>query len=70
MKTTEEVCRQFGFEYAPMRISYKDKVQLRDLTPRSKEERKFKNGLILLVLLGLGIVLGALYVMTIIANNI
>lgn len=32
MKTTEEVCRKFGFEYAPMRISFKKKV-FKDGTP-------------------------------------
>lgn len=55
MKTTEQVCREYGFEYAPIRVVLykKKKVQLRDLTPGIREqkdaEKQFLRDFVILV---------------------
>jgi len=56
MKTTEEVCRQFGFEYAPMRITFKKKKRpLQSLTPGYREQKEAEARLLREIALIIGI---------------
>lgn len=61
MKSTEEVCRQFGFEYAPVRTTkFKQKLQLRSLTPKTEQEIRNQK-LLRDILILMGIAMGFLF---------
>lgn len=54
MKTTQEVCREFGLEYAPVKkYPWKRKLNLRDLTPGVSDQKNFFRTIALIFLWGL-----------------
>lgn len=59
MKTPDEVCNHYGLKYEPMKISFKKKLNLADLTPDEQQDyydRKLFSEIAICVAIGLGFV--------------